>query len=57
LTWVGSGKPYEDLAEGIDYLMENEDYNYIDFDHMVALGASYGGYMVSTKLKSMHGTA
>jgi len=41
------GKPYEDLAAGIDYLMKNEGYNYIDFDHMVALGASYGGYMVN----------
>lgn len=39
------GKPYEDLVKGFDYIKENLDY--VDTDRAVALGASYGGFMVN----------
>lgn len=42
-NWGGS--PYIDLEKGINYIEEH--LSYIDKDHMVALGASYGGYMMN----------
>ncbi|KAJ2008617.1 dipeptidylpeptidase [Coemansia thaxteri] len=39
------GYPYEDLMKGLDYLLS--EHGYIDRNRMVALGASYGGYMVN----------
>ncbi|KAI9792581.1 MAG: hypothetical protein M1816_002101 [Peltula sp. TS41687] len=39
------GRPYEDLVAGFEYLKETMPY--VDFDRAVALGASYGGYMVN----------
>ncbi|KAG0633016.1 Alpha/Beta hydrolase protein [Tuber brumale] len=41
------GLPYIDLVKSMEYLENTEEYNYIDFDRAVALGASYGGYMVN----------
>ena len=41
------GLPYIDLVKSIEYLEDTEEYNYIDFDKAVALGASYGGYMIN----------
>ncbi|KAJ1678137.1 dipeptidylpeptidase, partial [Spiromyces aspiralis] len=37
------GYPYEDLILGLDYLLDQFDF--IDSNRMVSLGASYGGYM------------
>jgi len=42
-NWGGS--PYEDLVKGFKYIKENLDY--VDTDRAVALGASYGGYMMN----------
>jgi len=42
-NWGGS--PYEDLVKGFEYIKENLDY--VDTDRAVALGASYGGYMMN----------
>ncbi|KAL5116954.1 hypothetical protein ACEQ8H_005172 [Pleosporales sp. CAS-2024a] len=39
------GLPYEDLALGFDWVKNN--LSYVDTDRAVALGASYGGYMVN----------
>ncbi|KAJ2058960.1 dipeptidylpeptidase [Coemansia sp. S146] len=39
------GYPYEDLMKGLDYLLS--EHGFIDGSRMVALGASYGGYMVN----------
>jgi dipeptidyl aminopeptidase/acylaminoacyl peptidase len=39
------GNPYEDLVKCFEYL-ENE-VDYVDTDRAVALGGSYGGYMIS----------
>lgn len=39
------GTPYQDLVKCFEYLEEELDY--VDTDHAVALGASYGGYMIS----------
>ncbi|KAF2707778.1 dipeptidyl-peptidase-like protein V precursor [Pleomassaria siparia CBS 279.74] len=39
------GLPYEDLVLGYKYIKENLDY--VDHDRSVALGASYGGYMMN----------
>ncbi|EEH21652.1 hypothetical protein PABG_03868 [Paracoccidioides brasiliensis Pb03] len=39
------GAPYEDLVKGWEYIRDNFDY--IDTDNGVALGASYGGFMVN----------
>ncbi|KAJ1950744.1 dipeptidylpeptidase, partial [Linderina pennispora] len=43
LQW--GGYPYEDLMKGLDYLIQH--YEFVDKDRMVALGASYGGYMMN----------
>ncbi|KAF2118469.1 dipeptidyl-peptidase-like protein V precursor [Lophiotrema nucula] len=39
------GLPYEDLVKGFEWIKENLDY--VDTSHSVALGASYGGYMMN----------
>jgi dipeptidyl aminopeptidase/acylaminoacyl peptidase len=39
------GLPYEDLVLGFDYIKDNMEY--VDTDRAVALGASYGGYMMN----------
>ncbi|KAF2281175.1 dipeptidyl-peptidase-like protein V precursor [Westerdykella ornata] len=39
------GLPYEDLVKGFDWIEKNLDY--VDTDRAVALGASYGGYMMN----------
>ncbi|RPB00833.1 hypothetical protein L873DRAFT_744933 [Choiromyces venosus 120613-1] len=41
------GLPYIDLVKSMEYLENTEEYKYIDFDNAVALGASYGGYMIN----------
>ncbi|EAL85241.2 oligopeptidase family protein [Aspergillus fumigatus Af293] len=39
------GLPYIDIEKGLDYIEENLDY--VDTTRAVALGASYGGYMMN----------
>lgn len=39
------GLPYQDLVKGIDWIGENM--KYVDMNRAVALGASYGGYMIN----------
>ncbi|KAL8666649.1 MAG: hypothetical protein Q9202_001187 [Teloschistes flavicans] len=39
------GLPYDDLVKGFDYIKETLPY--VDTDRAVALGASYGGYMMN----------
>ena len=39
------GLPYEDLVKGFEYIKEHM--HYVDTDRAVALGASYGGYMMN----------
>ncbi|KAJ5463640.1 HelicaseC-terminal [Penicillium sp. IBT 31633x] len=39
------GRPYEDLVKGFDYIEQH--LNYVDTTRAVALGASYGGYMMN----------
>ncbi|KAK4647771.1 uncharacterized protein QC761_104280 [Podospora bellae-mahoneyi] len=39
------GKPYNDLVNAFEYIQDNLDY--VDTDRAVALGASYGGYMIN----------
>ena len=39
------GLPYQDLVNGFDYIKEN--LTFVDTDRAVALGASYGGYMMN----------
>jgi dipeptidyl aminopeptidase/acylaminoacyl peptidase len=39
------GAPYEDLMKGLDAALAK--YSWLDGDHAVALGASYGGYMIN----------
>jgi dipeptidyl aminopeptidase/acylaminoacyl peptidase len=39
------GLPYEDLVLGFEYIKDHLDY--VDTDRAVALGASYGGYMMN----------
>jgi dipeptidyl aminopeptidase/acylaminoacyl peptidase len=39
------GKPYEDLVLGIEHI--ETEFDFVDMDRAVALGASYGGYMVN----------
>ena len=38
-------RPFNDLMDGLDYVIKQ--YPFIDKDHMGALGASYGGYMIN----------
>ena len=42
-NWGGS--PYIDIEKGFEYIAENLEY--VDTDRAVALGASYGGYMMN----------
>ena len=44
-NWGGS--PLIDLERGIEHITTSPDLRYIDSDRMVALGASYGGYMMN----------
>ena len=39
------GSPYDDLVKGWEYVHDNFDF--IDTDHGVAAGASYGGFMIN----------
>lgn len=39
------GRPYEDLEKCFEYI--EKEMGYVDTDRAVALGASYGGYMIS----------
>ncbi|ETN42644.1 uncharacterized protein HMPREF1541_01801 [Cyphellophora europaea CBS 101466] len=39
------GLPYEDLVRGFEYI--ESDLNFVDTSRAVALGASYGGYMMN----------
>ena len=39
------GKPFEDIKNGVKYILEK--YEYIDDDKIVAMGGSYGGYMIN----------
>ena len=39
------GKPFEDLMKGLDYALEK--YPWLDRSRQVALGASYGGWMIN----------
>lgn len=39
------GRPYIDLAKGFEYIEKN--LSFVDTNRAVALGASYGGYMVN----------
>lgn len=41
------GRPYIDIDNTVDYLQKNPDFDFIDFDRMTALGASYGGFMIN----------
>ena len=45
ITKSWGGLPYEDLVSGFEYIKEN--LSYIDTSRSVALGASYGGYMMN----------
>ncbi len=45
ITKSWGGLPYEDLVNGFKYIKENMPY--VDTAHSVALGASYGGYMMN----------
>lgn len=35
------------MEKAFEYLEKSDKYSYIDFDNSVALGASYGGYMIN----------
>lgn len=41
------GRPYIDLEKAVEYLENTDKFSYIDFKRTVALGASYGGYMIN----------
>jgi len=43
LNW--GGRPYNDLVKCFEYIAEK--FSYVDTNNAVALGASYGGYMIS----------
>ncbi|KAJ2551080.1 dipeptidylpeptidase, partial [Coemansia sp. RSA 1933] len=45
ITQQWGGYPYEDLIKGLDHVLAT--YAFVDPARMVALGASYGGYMVN----------
>ena len=38
-------RPFHDLMDGLDYVVNN--YKFVDKDHMGAMGASYGGFMIN----------
>ena len=41
------GDPYEDLVACFEHLETRPDFKFVDTDNAVALGASYGGYMMN----------
>lgn len=43
------GRPYLDLVKGFEYIEDN--LSYVDTKRAVALGASYGGYMVRSPMQ------
>ncbi|KAJ1828631.1 dipeptidylpeptidase [Coemansia sp. RSA 2599] len=45
ITEQWGGYPYDDLMSGVDFLLEK--YQFINAKRLVALGGSYGGYMVN----------
>ncbi|KAL9028228.1 MAG: hypothetical protein Q9196_003372, partial [Gyalolechia fulgens] len=45
ITGSWGGAPYEDLVNGFEHIREHLPY--VDTDRAVALGASYGGYMMN----------
>jgi dipeptidyl aminopeptidase/acylaminoacyl peptidase len=45
ITGNWGGSPYEDLVKCFEYI--EKELEYVDVDRAVALGASYGGYMIS----------
>jgi len=45
ITEDWGGKPYEDIVRCFEYIRDKLPY--VDTDNAVALGASYGGYMIS----------
>jgi dipeptidyl aminopeptidase/acylaminoacyl peptidase len=45
ITNQWGGRPYNDLVNGFEYIENNM--SYVDTDRAVALGASYGGYMIN----------
>lgn len=45
ITSQWGGLPYEDLVKGFEYIKAN--LSYVDTSRAVALGASYGGYMMA----------
>ncbi|MCK5879699.1 MAG: S9 family peptidase, partial [Holophagae bacterium] len=38
-------RPFHDLMDGLDHVVNN--YKFVDKDHMGAMGASYGGFMIN----------
>ena len=45
ITESWGGLPYEDIVKGFEYIRDN--LHYVDTKRAVALGASYGGYMMN----------
>ena len=45
------GLPYEDISNGFEYIKGNLPY--VDTERAVALGASYGGYMMVLRVPSI----
>ena len=45
ITEQWGGRPYEDLVKGFEYIKANM--SFVDTSRAVALGASYGGYMMA----------
>ncbi|KAJ2856585.1 dipeptidylpeptidase [Coemansia erecta] len=45
ITEQWGGYPFTDIMNGVDYVLEK--YSFIDSKRLVALGGSYGGYMVN----------
>ena len=45
ITHQWGGRPYQDLVKGFEYIKANMDF--VDTSRSVALGASYGGYMMA----------
>lgn len=45
LTLQTGGAPYDDLVKGWEYVRDNLDF--VDTDHGVAAGASFGGFMIN----------
>jgi dipeptidyl aminopeptidase/acylaminoacyl peptidase len=52
ITGEWGGRPYEDLVKAFEYVRDNLDY--VDTENAVAMGASYGGYMISESSSLPH---